>query len=60
MQDVDDHGYSIHIDIGDLGTTMYEVITGKICKIDLFKDQPPGPDIAAWLRRKDLPNTENI
>lgn len=60
MQDADDHGYSIYTDIGELGTVMYEVLTGKPCKFDLFKDQPPRPAIAAWPRREDLPNTENI
>ncbi len=60
MQTVDDSGYSIFTDIGQLGAVMYEVVTGKACKFDLFKDQPPGPATATWPGREDLPSTENI
>jgi hypothetical protein len=58
MQNVDDNGYSIYTDIGQLGAVMYEVITGEKCVFDLFKGQPPGPATAAWPRRDYLPNTE--
>ena len=60
MQTVDDTGYSIHTDIGQFGSVMYEVITGQMCEFDLFKGQPTGPATAAWPRREDLPNTQNI
>lgn len=45
VQNADDAGYSIYTDIGQLGAVMYEVITGKPCEFDLFKNQP-----AAWPR----------
>lgn len=60
MQNADDAGYSIYTDIGQLGAVMYEVITGKSCEFDLFKNQPAGPATAAWPRREDLPSTQNI
>jgi serine/threonine protein kinase len=60
MQNADDAGYSIYTDIGQLGAVMYEVITGKPCDFDLFKNQPAGPATAAWPRREDLPSTQNI
>ena len=60
MQIVDDFGDSIFTDIGQLGAVMYEVITGKACKFDLFKNQPSGPATATWPDREDLPSTENI
>jgi serine/threonine protein kinase len=60
MQNADDAGYSIYTDIGQLGAVMYEVITGKPCDFDLFKDQPAGPATAAWPQRGDLPSTQNI
>lgn len=60
MQTVNDSGYSIFTDIGQLGAVMYEVVTGKACDFDLLKSQPPGPTAATWPRREDLPSTENI
>lgn len=60
MQTVDDNGYSIFTDIGQFGNVMYEVVTGQMCEFDLFKGQPTGPATAAWPRREDLPNTQNI
>ncbi|PGH11517.1 serine/threonine protein kinase [Polytolypa hystricis UAMH7299] len=60
MERADDHGYSIYIDIGQLGAVLYEVITGQRCEFDLFKDQPAGPACAAWPRREILPSTQNI
>lgn len=59
MQIADDAGYSIYTDIGHLGAVMYEVVTGKECDFDLFKNQPAGPATAAWPRREDLPSTQN-
>ena len=61
MQRVDDFGYSIYTDIGTLGAVMYEVILGKPCKFDLYKDQSYGqPATATWPQREDLPSTRDI
>jgi serine/threonine protein kinase len=60
MQTVNDNGYSIFTDIGQLGAVMYEVVTWKACGFDLFRNLPPGPATATWPRREDLPSTENI
>lgn len=60
MQNVDDSGYSVFTDIGQLGAVMYEVVTGKACEFDLFKNQPAGPATATWPQREDLPSTDNI
>ncbi|KAI9728910.1 MAG: hypothetical protein M1834_007168 [Cirrosporium novae-zelandiae] len=60
METVEDTGYSIYTDIGQLGAVMYEVITRQPCEFDLFKDRPPGPATAAWPRRETLPSTQNI
>ncbi|KAF1959355.1 kinase-like protein [Byssothecium circinans] len=60
IETVDDHGYSIYTDIGQLGAVMYEIITGSHCDFDLFKDQPPGPARAIWPKREDLPSTHGL
>ncbi len=60
MQNADEAGCSIYTDIGQLGAVMYEVITGKTCDFNLFKNQPAGPATAAWPQREDLPSTQNI
>ncbi|OJD14941.1 NEK protein kinase [Emergomyces pasteurianus Ep9510] len=60
MERVDDHGYSIYTDIGQLGAVIYEVITGQRCEFDLFRDQPSGPACAVWPRREILPSTKNV
>jgi serine/threonine protein kinase len=60
METVDDYGYSIYTDIGQLGTVFYTVATGQACEFDLFKDLPYEPTDAIWPKRKDLPGTENI
>ncbi|EHY60522.1 hypothetical protein HRR83_000278 [Exophiala dermatitidis] len=60
MRQIDDNGYSIYTDMGQLAAVMYEIITGEKCDFDLFKDQPPGPAKAAWPRREDLPRTQGI
>jgi len=60
METVDDSGYSIYTDIGQLGTVFYTVATGQACEFDLFKDLPFEPTDAIWPQRKDLPSTENV
>jgi serine/threonine protein kinase len=60
MRTVDDAGYSIFTDMGQLGAVMYEVITGQAGEFDLFKNQPPGYAVVTWPQRKDLPSTEGI
>jgi serine/threonine protein kinase len=60
MEDVDDNGYSIQTDIGQLGAIIYEVVTGERCEFDLFKDNPPDATDAVWPRRETLPCTKNI
>lgn len=41
METVDDRGYTTRIDIGLIGTIMYEVVTGDKCEVDLYKDNAP-------------------
>lgn len=41
METVDDNGFTAQIDVGLLGTVIYEVMTGKKCEIDLFKHNSP-------------------
>lgn len=60
MEAVDDNGYSIQTDIGQLGAVIYEVITGERCEFDLFKHLPPQATDAAWPPRETLPCTRNI
>ena len=60
MDAVDDNGYTARIDIGLLGTVMYEVVTGNKCEIDLFKDNSPTDGRAYWPDRKFLPSTQDI
>jgi serine/threonine protein kinase len=60
IETVDDSGYSIYTDIGQLGSVMFEVLTGTSCKFDLYKDKPFEPVKATWPQREDLPETEGI
>lgn len=61
METVDDNGYSIQTDIGELGAVMYEVVTGgQKCRFDLFKDNPPDDGRARWPSRDSLPSTEGL
>ncbi|QKX64385.1 uncharacterized protein TRUGW13939_11559 [Talaromyces rugulosus] len=60
MEGVDDNGFTTQIDIGLLGTVMYEVVTGNKCEIDLFKDNDPTDGRAYWPERKFLPSTHGI
>ncbi|KAG5294791.1 serine/threonine protein kinase [Histoplasma ohiense] len=61
METVDDNGYSIQTDIGQLGAVMYEVVTGgQRCQFDLFKDNLPDDGRARWPHRDSLPSTEGL
>ncbi|KAE8317961.1 hypothetical protein BDV41DRAFT_572429 [Aspergillus transmontanensis] len=60
MEAVDDNGFSIHTDIGQLRAVMYEVTTGQKCDWDLFKDSPPDDGPATWPARVSLPSTDRV
>ncbi|BDD62129.1 hypothetical protein MAP00_007119 [Monascus purpureus] len=60
METVDDNGFTTQIDVGLLGAVMYEVMTGKKCEIDLFKDNSPTDGRAHWPERKSLPSTQGL
>lgn len=62
MNLVDDHGYNVQIDIGLLGTVMYEIVTGEKLQIDLFKEAENTSEDgrAIWPKRKFLPTTNDI
>ncbi|CRG92844.1 hypothetical protein PISL3812_09915 [Talaromyces islandicus] len=60
MEEVDDNGFSIQTDIGLLGAVMYEVITGKKCKFDLFPDDLADSSRATFPQRSSLPSTETL
>ncbi|KAJ5458494.1 Serine/threonine-protein kinase HT1 [Penicillium sp. IBT 31633x] len=60
MDTLDDHGYTTRIDLGLLGAVMYEVVTGKECNINLYKDNFSTDNRATWPRRDCLPSTENV
>ncbi|PLB37104.1 uncharacterized protein BDW47DRAFT_118206 [Aspergillus candidus] len=60
MEKVDDNGFSIQTDIGQLGAVMYEVITRQKSEIDLFRDNAPDDGRAAWPQRAELPNTDGL
>lgn len=60
MEAVDDNGFTTRIDIGLLGTLMYEVITGTKCKIDIVKDNSRTDGRAYWPERRFLPSTQGI
>lgn len=58
MENLDEDGYSIHTDIGQLGTVFYEVIVGERPKFDLF--QQPDATQATWPLRESLPSTDGL
>lgn len=60
METVDDNGYTTQIDVGLLGTVMYEVMTGTKCEVDLFEHNSPTDGRAHWPERKSLPSTEGL
>ncbi|KZF26148.1 kinase-like protein [Xylona heveae TC161] len=58
MSQADDSGYSIHTDIGQFGTVMYEVITGTKCQFNLHEDAESRR--AQWPSRERLPATKSL
>lgn len=60
MDAVDDNGFTTQIDIGLLGTVMYEIVTGNKCEVDLFKDNSLTDGRAHWPARESLPSTQDI
>lgn len=60
MEAADENGFTTRIDIGLLGTVIYEVVTGNKCEVDLFKDNAPTDGRAYWPEREALPNTKGI
>lgn len=60
MDAVDENGYTTRIDIGLLGTVIYEVMTGKKREVDLFKNNFPSDGRAYWPAREFLPSTRDI
>ncbi|PWY72165.1 serine/threonine protein kinase [Aspergillus sclerotioniger CBS 115572] len=57
LETVDDNGYSIQTDIGQLGKVIYEVVTGKKCLFDLHENNISR---ATLPRRETLPTTHDI
>ena len=60
MASVDDNGYTTQVDVGLLGATMYEVMTGDKCEFDLYKHNSPSDGRAYWTERSSLPVTKDI
>lgn len=61
LETVDGNGFTIQIDIGLLGAvSMYEVVMGNKCEIDLFEDNSPTDGRDYWPERKSLPSTDGI
>lgn len=60
METIDDNGFTTQIDIGLLGTVMYEIVTGNKYQIDLFRNNSPTDGRAYWPGRKSLPSTQDI
>ncbi|KAE8377569.1 hypothetical protein BDV26DRAFT_281740 [Aspergillus bertholletiae] len=60
MKTVDDHGFNAQIDIGLLGTVMYEIVTGEKLRVDLFKDNSPTDGRAHWPKREFLLKTTDL
>ncbi|KAH0841208.1 hypothetical protein FOPE_06564 [Fonsecaea pedrosoi] len=55
-------GASVLTDIGNFGTVMFEVVTGRDCKFDLFQDWQPGQPghPFSWPSKASLPSTDGI
>ena len=61
METIDDEGFIIYTDIGQLGAVMHEVVTGERCEFDLFKNEDVlDSGRAVWPRRKDLPSVQGV
>lgn len=53
-------GHSIHTDFAQLGAVLYEIISGRRSRFDLYKHQTAEPVKAAIPPRNTLPGTKNI
>ncbi|KAI1957893.1 hypothetical protein LOZ58_005365 [Ophidiomyces ophidiicola] len=58
MDEVENLGFSVQTDLGELGAVIYEVVTGRRVHFDLFLDDDTAD--ATWPRRDSLPPTEGI
>lgn len=57
MKTVNDCGFNTQIDIGLLGTVIYEIVTGEKIRVELFEDNANRP---YWPKRESLPKTTGI
>ncbi|KAK2762067.1 hypothetical protein FQN54_001074 [Arachnomyces sp. PD_36] len=48
MEIAEEGGYSVQMDIGQLGAVIYEVVVGEKCTFDIFKDVPPDLSHRIW------------
>ncbi|KAJ5087722.1 hypothetical protein N7456_011338 [Penicillium angulare] len=60
MKTVDDRGFNTQIDIGLLGTVIYEIVTGEKLRVDLFEDIHLTDCRPCWPKRELLPETTDI
>ncbi|KAJ5288052.1 hypothetical protein N7478_003738 [Penicillium angulare] len=60
MKTVDDRGFNTRIDIGLLGTVVYEIITGEALQVELFEDYSLTDGRPYWPKRELLPETTGI
>lgn len=56
----DELGYSIFTDIGQFGAVMFEVLTGRRCKFDVFHDWQDAGDSSSWPPRDSPLSTEQL
>lgn len=59
MKTADDCGFNTRIDIGLLGTVIYEIVTGEKLRVELFEDDSSA-DRPHWPKRESLPETTDI
>ncbi|KAJ5715224.1 uncharacterized protein N7483_012405 [Penicillium malachiteum] len=60
MKTVDDCGFNTQIDIGLLGTVMYEIVTGETIQVELFAEQSLADGRPCWPKREFLPGTNGV
>lgn len=60
IETVEDDGYSVQTDIGQLGAIFYEVVTGERCRFDVYYDLPMDASEAIWPPRESLPSTDGL
>ena len=60
LQGCDKYGCSIMTDIGQFGSFMFEMITGRHCYFDIFQDWRGVGNPTAWPRRETLPPTSEV